>query len=125
VLGAFSECQYFQNVMRVGMHVRATLTLAIFSKAVRLSPTGKRGRSTGRIVTLVSSDCENMQAVAQNLNVLWSSPARIIVSVALLYQQLGASAFVALGLLVILIPIQKCVSRHLHSLPHTLSPTSA
>lgn len=116
VVGAFSECQYFQHVMRVGMQLRATLTLSIFAKAVRLSPAGKRGRSTGRIVTLVSSDCENLQAVTQNLNVLWSSPARIVISVALLYQQLGPSAFVALGLLLALIPVQKVLVTKMRTL---------
>ena len=107
------------QVMRVGMQVRSSLTLAIFHKSVMLSPSGKRGRSTGRIVTLVSSDCETLQTFCQSLHVLWSSPGRIVISVILLYQQLGPSAFVALGLLALLLPVQKVrlfVSRpHVHS----------
>lgn len=38
---------------------------------------------------------------------LWSSPLRIVVAVVLLYQELGVAAFVAVGLLVIMTPVQK------------------
>ena len=38
---------------------------------------------------------------------LWSSPVRIIVAIALLYRELQAAAFVALGILVLMIPVQK------------------
>ena len=38
---------------------------------------------------------------------IWSSPLRIVVSIVLLYQELGVAAFVAVALLLITIPIQK------------------
>lgn len=38
---------------------------------------------------------------------LWSSPIRIIVAVVLLYEEVGVASFVAVGLLVIMMPVQK------------------
>ncbi|KAI3937783.1 hypothetical protein MKW98_024549, partial [Papaver atlanticum] len=42
VLGVLSEAQYFQNVMRVGYRLRATLVAAVFRKSLRLTHEGRR-----------------------------------------------------------------------------------
>ena len=73
------------------------------------SPAGRAGRSTGMIVNLVSPDCESLQLVCQNLHILWSSPLRIVVCIVLLYQELGPSSFVALAVLLLMIPVQKFI----------------
>lgn len=107
VLGAVCECQYFQIVMRAGMHVRSAMVLKIFKKAISLNPTGRSEHSSGKLSNMISSDCENLQQVCGGLLTLWSSPIRIIVAVYLLEQLLGPAAFVAVGVIVICVPIQK------------------
>ena len=47
IVGALAECQYFQYVMRAGMNIRSTVVLAIFKKASRLSPEGRRSATGG------------------------------------------------------------------------------
>eukprot|EP00051_Salpingoeca_urceolata_P019849 m.293491 g.293491 ORF g.293491 m.293491 type:complete len:1641 (-) comp19492_c0_seq12:32-4954(-) len=107
LIGALAECQYFQLVMRTGMQVRSTLTLALLKKSVKLSPKGREDRSTGQIMNMISSDCESLQLVCTGIHAVWSSPLRIAIAIYLLYGELGPSAFVALGLLVLMMPVQK------------------
>lgn len=93
--------------MRVGMQVRSALVLTIFQKSSVLSPKSREGRSTGTIVNLVSTDCESLQMVTQNMHTLWSSPLRIVIALYLLYGEMGAVAFIALAILVLMLPVQK------------------
>ena len=62
LVGALGECQYFQNMMRVGMQARSALVQAIFRKATRLSPEGRTGNNVGKISNLISTDAEAVQA---------------------------------------------------------------
>ena len=107
VIGAIAECQYFQIVMRVGMHVRSAMVLSIFKKATVLSPEGRGEHSSGKIANMISSDCENLQQTCSGILNMWSSPARIVIAVYLLQNLLGPSAYVALAILVVCMPVQK------------------
>jgi ABC-type multidrug transport system fused ATPase/permease subunit len=107
VVGAIAECQYFQIVMRTGMHVRSAMVISIFKKATILSPEGRGEHSSGKIANMISSDCENLQQTCSGLLNMWSSPARIVVAVYLLQHLLGPSAYVALAILVVCVPLQK------------------
>lgn len=107
IVGAFSECQYFQTVMRVGMHARSALVLTLFKRSTRLSPKGREGNDVGKISNLIGSDTEAIQTFCGGMYNLFSSPVRITVAIVLLYQELGPSAFVACVILVLAIPLQK------------------
>ena len=59
---------------------------------------------------LVTSDVETLQLLSQSIMNIISSPLRIIVAMFLLFQQLGVASLVALASLVLMMPIQVCVS---------------
>ncbi|KAM7505799.1 hypothetical protein LguiB_004703 [Lonicera macranthoides] len=109
VLGVLCEAQYFQNVMRVGYRLRSTLIAAVFRKSLRLTHESRRKFATGKITNLMTTDAESLQQVCQSLHILWSAPFRIIVSMVLLYQQLGVSSLLGAVLLVLMFPIQTFV----------------
>lgn len=50
--------------------------------------------------------CNNVQQICQQLHALWSAPFRIIISVVLLYQQLGVASLLGSVMLVLMLPIQ-------------------
>ena len=50
MIAALGEAQYFQCVMRVGVHVRAVLSSSIFNHALILSAKGRKSRSVGKMV---------------------------------------------------------------------------
>ncbi|CAN1227639.1 ABC transporter C family member 2 [Linum grandiflorum] len=109
VLGVLSEAQYFQNVMRVGFRLRATLVAAVFRKSLRLTHESRRRFPSGKITNLMTTDSESLQQVCQSLHTLWSAPFRIIIAMVLLYQQLGVASLIGALMLALLIPIQTIV----------------
>lgn len=89
LVGVLAEGQYFQNVMRVGFRTRSTLIAAVFRKSLRLTQAGRKGFTAGKITNLMTTDAEALQQICQQLHSLWSAPLRIIVAIALLYQQVS------------------------------------
>ncbi|CAA7404918.1 unnamed protein product [Spirodela intermedia] len=115
-LGVLSEAQYFQNVMRVGFRLRSTLVAAVFRKSLRLAPEARKRIASGKITNLITADTEQLQQVCQQLHSLWSAPFRIIISIFLLYKQLGVASLVGALMLVLLFPIQTFVVRRMQKL---------
>ncbi|XP_077243837.1 multidrug resistance-associated protein 2 [Tasmannia lanceolata] len=115
-LGVLFEAQYFQNVMRVGYRLRATLVAAVFRKSLRLTHEGRNKFSTGKITNLMTTDAEALQQICQQLHSLWSAPFRIIISIVLLYQQLGVASLVGALILVLMFPLQTFVISRMQKL---------
>ncbi|CAM8996206.1 unnamed protein product [Rhodiola kirilowii] len=115
VFGVLSEAQYFQNVMRAGFRLRSTLVAAVFRKALRLTHEGRRAFPSGKITNLMTTDAEALQQVCQSLHTLWSAPFRIVISLALLYQQLGVASVIGAALLVLMFPIQTVIIKRMHT----------
>nr|AXN55887.1 ABC transporter C family member 2 [Crocus sativus] len=109
VFGVLSEAQYFQNVMRVGFRLRSTLVAAVFRKSLRLTHEGRRKFASGKITNLMTTDAESLQQICQQLHSLWSAPFRIILSIILLYQELGVASLAGALMLVLMFPIQTLV----------------
>ncbi|KAI3852205.1 hypothetical protein MKX03_012277, partial [Papaver bracteatum] len=108
-LGVLSEAQYFQNVMRVGYRLRATLVAAVFRKSLRLTHEGRRKFPSGKITNLMTTDAEALQQICQQLHSLWSAPFRIVISIVLLYSELGVASLLGSFMLVLLFPLQTFV----------------
>ncbi|KAJ6979532.1 ABC transporter C family member 2-like [Populus alba x Populus x berolinensis] len=114
VFGVLCEAQYFQNVMRAGYRLRATLVAAVFRKSLRLTHEGQRKFASGKITNLMTTDAEALQQICQSLHTLWSAPFRIIVAMVLLYQHLNVASLLGALMLVLLFPIQP-IKIHLSS----------
>ncbi|XP_042486678.1 ABC transporter C family member 2-like [Macadamia integrifolia] len=108
-LGVLFEAQYFQNVMRVGFRLRATLVAAVFRKSLRLTHESRKKFLSGKITNLMTTDAETLQQVCQQLHSLWSAPFRIVISLVLLYKELGVASLLGALMLVLLFPIQTYV----------------
>eukprot|EP00949_MAST-11_sp_MAST-11-sp1_P004034 g4034.t1 len=111
LLGAVGEAQYFQNVMRIGMYIRSIVTTSVYDKSLRLSAKGRKGRSDGKIASLVGSDANSLQTFMQQVVTLFSAPLRITISLILIYQELQWAAFAGISVLIIAIPIQRSLVR--------------
>ncbi|KAM1350686.1 hypothetical protein ACFX14_004730 [Malus domestica] len=107
--GVLCEAQYFQNVMRVGFRLRSTLVAAVFRKSLRLTHEARKKFASGKITNLMTTDAEALQQISQSLHTLWSAPFRIIISMVLLYQQLGVASLLGALMLVLLFPLQTFV----------------
>ncbi|KAG6581465.1 ABC transporter C family member 12, partial [Cucurbita argyrosperma subsp. sororia] len=107
--GVLCEAQCYQNVMRVGFQLRSTLVAAIFRKSLRLTHEGRKKFPYGKITNMMSTDANALQEICQQLHGIWSAPFRIIMSMILLYQQLGVASLFGALTLVLTVPMQTVI----------------
>eukprot|EP00897_Mesotaenium_endlicherianum_P010190 jgi/Mesen1/919/ME000117S00078 len=103
-----NHCTY--NMQRVGFRMRSALAAAIFRKGLHLSYAGRQGFSAGRIVGMISGDTAMLQFLIESLHSLWSTPVTLAFGIYLLYQLVGAAAFMSLGVQLLFVPLQMYVA---------------
>lgn len=108
-LGVLCEAQYFQNVARTGFRIRSILVAAVFRKSLRLTHEARKNFPSGKITNMITTDANALQQVCNQLHGLWSAPFRIVLSMILLYQQLGVASLVACLLLILMFPVQTMI----------------
>lgn len=89
---------------------RTCVTSALYRKTLRLSNRGKRNSTTGQIVNLMSVDAQRVADFIQNFNTIIATPTLILISLALLYQQLGVSTVAGLLVMIFNIPFNAFVT---------------
>ncbi|XP_071742643.1 ABC transporter C family member 12-like [Rutidosis leptorrhynchoides] len=115
-LGVLCEAQYFQNVARVGFRIRSILVAAVFRKSLRLTHEARKDFQSGKITNMITTDANALQQVCNQLHGLWSAPFRIVLSMILLYQQLGVASLIGSLLLVLMFPVQTMIVRKMRKL---------
>lgn len=117
-MGSISLITQFQNESRAGFQMRSLITNEIQRKAIYITPSEKENFSSGQIFTYVASDSESLESSCRWAMSLIALPFRIIWGTAFLYAFLGWSAFVAIALLILILPIQavtmKFGSKYIH-----------
>lgn len=97
-----------------GICIRAALTSAIYEHALRLTPAGRKGLTSGEVTNLVAVDTQKLFDVMLEGHNLWSCPLLIILVSALLWVIMGPELMVGVGVLILFVPIvQQLVSRML------------
>jgi ABC-type multidrug transport system fused ATPase/permease subunit len=97
---------HHERVMRAGLRVRSALSLLVYRKSLSATAHTLREVGKGQITNLQSADANAVNTVFWYVHYAWASPLMIAICMWLLYNQLGGSAFVGLGVLVCLIPAQ-------------------
>lgn len=97
---------YMMTTMTTGLLVRSGVIGAIFRKSLRLSGRARLSHSTGKITTMISTDATRLELSAAFIHNLWIAPIQIIIGVGLLLGNLGYSALVGLGVLLLGFPVQ-------------------
>jgi hypothetical protein len=71
------------------LHTDENPLFHIFRKSLKLSGAAKKERSVGETVNLMSIDSQRIMDVIMSLNLLWSSPLTITLSIYSLWAYLG------------------------------------
>ncbi|XP_065338923.1 multidrug resistance-associated protein 1 isoform X7 [Cloeon dipterum] len=108
--------QYFHRMFIVGLRVRTALISTIYRKALRLSNSARKESTVGEIVNLMSVDAQRFMDLTAYLNMLWSAPLQIALSLYFLYQILGPSVFAGLAVMIILIPVNGYIANRIKTL---------
>ncbi|RZC38992.1 multidrug resistance-associated protein 1 [Asbolus verrucosus] len=97
--------QYFNRMFVVGMRIRTALVSAIYKKALRVSNKARKESTVGEIVNLMSVDAQKFIDLTAYINMIWSAPLQIILSLYFLWDILGPSVLAGLAVMIILIPV--------------------
>ncbi len=86
-----------------GLHARTALMAQIFKKSLVLA---RIKGGAGDIVNLVSNDCTKIADAFTNCHYLWSAVIELIIIFTLAFYELGIAALPALGIVLVIIPIE-------------------
>ncbi|KAG0272379.1 hypothetical protein BGZ96_005365, partial [Linnemannia gamsii] len=105
--------QFNQRVVVMGIEARTALVSMIYRKALKLSPVAKQTETPGEINNHMSVDCERWNHAFPGLPFWFSIPLEICIASWLLYRQLGWSGLGGLGAVVLAMPMQMWIAKHL------------
>ena len=81
------------------------------SQALRLSNAARRTSTVGEIVNLMSVDAQRFIELCSYLNMIWSAPFQMCVSLYFLWMTLGPSVLAGVGVMIILIPVNALIAK--------------
>lgn len=83
----------------------------------------KKESTAGEMVNLMSVDAQRLMDLMSYVNQIWSAPFQILLALGFLYTTMGVSILAGFGVMLLLIPMNLCVTRimkrfqvHFHAL---------
>jgi len=92
--------QYEISINEVAMKLKAALTVTIYKKSLALSASGRKDFSTGETLNLMGIDIQRIIDYLIMCNLIWSSILQIVISVILIWFQLGIATLSGIGVMV-------------------------
>ncbi|PWA01371.1 hypothetical protein BB558_002530 [Smittium angustum] len=108
--------QYFHQSFYTGINIKNVLTAAVYKKSLNLSNSARQSMTTGEIFNRMTVDAQRVSDIITYVNMLWSGPLQILIAVALLYNNIGPSAFTGFGIMLIGFPITVTISKRMRKL---------
>ncbi|CAB4057844.1 ABCC1 [Lepeophtheirus salmonis] len=105
----YSQSNYYSYI--TGLKIRTSLTSSIFNKAVNLKSSSKKQMSVGETTNLMAIDSQRLMDFCLYIDMIWSSPLKIIIAMYLLWQVLGPASLAGLAVMILLIPINIVVGK--------------
>lgn len=100
----------------VGMRIRTALVSTIYKKALKISNSARKESTVGEIVNLMSVDAQKFVELTAYLNMIWSAPLQICLSLYFLWYELGPSVLAGLTVMIILIPVNGVIANKVKTL---------
>ena len=85
--------------------VRTTIAALVYKKSLKVSPTAKAMASSGKVFNLMSNDAVQLQKITMWLTLGLSCPFLVIISLVLIYRQVGRSTWIGVAVLIASFPI--------------------
>ena len=79
-------------------------------QVLKLSNTARKTSTVGEIVNLMSVDAQRFNDMMTYINMIWSGPVQIIISIYFLWVTLGPSIIAGIGVMIIFIPVNAFVA---------------
>lgn len=98
----------FFYLHQLAIKIRVSICSLVYRRTLNLSQTSIMEMSSGRIVTLISKDVHTLDMAILYGNQIWLAIFQLIIMTYVMYESVGVSAFVGVGFMLIVCPIQ-CV----------------
>ncbi|XP_018568582.1 multidrug resistance-associated protein 1-like [Anoplophora glabripennis] len=108
--------QYFNKMFIVGLRIRTALISTIYRKSLKISNSARKETTVGEIVNLMAVDAQRFVELTTFLNLLWSAPFQIILSLYFLWNELGPSVLAGLAVMIILIPLNGFIANKIKTM---------
>ncbi|KAG8191790.1 hypothetical protein JTE90_026825 [Oedothorax gibbosus] len=115
VIESFCSGQYEYRIYKVAMKIRSCIISIVYKKALVLSNSARKDFTVGEVVNLMSVDTQRVMDYVQMVNLLWSAPLQIVISIYLLWQQLGLATLAGLGVMILMIPLNAAISIYIRN----------
>lgn len=96
------------------------MILTLCLQSMKLTSASRRESTVGEIVNLMSVDAQKFMDLMTYLNMVWSAPFQITVSMVMLWQVLGPSVLAGLTVMILLIPLNIFVGNRIKKLQVSL-----
>ena len=84
--------------------MRCVLSAAIYENALKVN-FSNHGATVGEVVNYMSIDTQKFQDTMSFINMIWSAPLQIILSLVFLYNEIEWASFMALAVFVLVAPL--------------------
>ncbi|KAI9291397.1 hypothetical protein K502DRAFT_333222, partial [Neoconidiobolus thromboides FSU 785] len=95
--------QLYGQCARIGIQIKSALTVLVYRKSLMLFRV-KGG--AGEVINVLSTDVSRITEAVTNLHFLWSALVEAILILGISFGLIGVAAFPALGIVIILLPLQ-------------------
>ncbi|XP_043489860.1 ATP-binding cassette sub-family C member 10 [Polistes fuscatus] len=111
LVGAFCNAHFTFWMSLVGLKIRSTIVTLIYRKTLSSSNVHLHQQfNFGEIVNFMTTDNDRLVNSCPSFHTFWSIPLELIVTLYLLYQQIGISFLAGVTFAIILIPINKIIA---------------
>lgn len=117
---AIFNAQYNYLVTKAELKIRAALVTSIYAKSLRIGSFSSHTFSSGQIINFMSTDTDRVVNFCPSFHSFWSLPVQVIITLYLLYVQIGYAFLAGLVISLLLIPINKGLSNKISMLSKSM-----
>ena len=105
LIGSILQTRSQVIFQHMAVYVRTAVSTLMYKKSLSVSAAGRACTNTGQVVNMMSNDTTQLQRFIQFGGMTLVAPIQIVISLFLIYRQVGASTFVGIGFMVVLAPV--------------------
>jgi len=105
ILVTMLQTKHSVTLTKLGIYAKTSCAALLYEKSLSISATGRSRTSTGQVVNMMSNDTAQLQRFLQFLGFVIVAPMQIIISLVLIYMQVGHSMWVGVLYMVLLAPV--------------------
>lgn len=102
----FTYPMFTLYLFKMSSKIRIGCSGLIYRKILQMSKSSIDGGQIGKIVNLLSTDLRTFEDLIFCVYTLWRCPFDIVVSLIVIYMEIGVAAFIGMGFLACFIPIK-------------------